>query len=109
MIGLCWPQLARIRSGLILLTALVLVGCSPGAASLSPSPPVAQPPTSTATPVVQATPAGVAQTPLATEAQADTAPPGPTPTIRRGLHATDPGSVVLASGRPQLVEFFAFW
>lgn len=28
---------------------------------------------------------------------------------RLGLHATDPSTVVLAAGRPQLVEFFAFW
>lgn len=28
---------------------------------------------------------------------------------RMGLHATDPSTVALAQGRPQLVEFFAFW
>jgi hypothetical protein len=28
---------------------------------------------------------------------------------REGLEATDPTTVVLASGQPQLVEFFAFW
>jgi hypothetical protein len=28
---------------------------------------------------------------------------------REELEATDPSSVVLASGQPQLVEFFAFW
>jgi len=33
----------------------------------------------------------------------------PTPTVRAGLHATDPKGVVLAAGRPTLVEFFAFW
>jgi hypothetical protein len=38
-----------------------------------------------------------------------TSPPERTPTVREGLQATDPGSVVLASGRPQLIEFFAFW
>ncbi len=27
----------------------------------------------------------------------------------RPFAATDPGSVQLAAGRPQLVEFFAFW
>jgi hypothetical protein len=35
-----------------------------------------------------------------------------TPTRRLGsaeLHATDPSSVTLASGKVQLVEFFAFW
>jgi hypothetical protein len=31
------------------------------------------------------------------------------PAVKTGLEATDPGSVQLASGRPQLIEFFAFW
>lgn len=33
----------------------------------------------------------------------------PQPTPRAGLEATDPETVVLASGDIQLVEFFAFW
>lgn len=39
------------------------------------------------------------------------APPAPsaTPTVRPGLEATDPASVDLASGKPTLLEFFAFW
>jgi hypothetical protein len=31
------------------------------------------------------------------------------PPVKTGLEATNPSSVVLASGKPQLVEFFAFW
>jgi hypothetical protein len=31
------------------------------------------------------------------------------PTPRIELAATDPDMVVLAAGKPQLVEFFAFW
>jgi len=31
------------------------------------------------------------------------------PTIRTELAATDPTTVNLASGKPTLVEFFAFW
>ena len=31
------------------------------------------------------------------------------PEPRQGLEATDPASVVLVSGQPQVVEFFAFW
>lgn len=31
------------------------------------------------------------------------------PTISNELHATDPATVSLASGKVQLVEFFAFW
>lgn len=33
----------------------------------------------------------------------------PVPVVRTELEATDPGSVELASGDVQLVEFFAFW
>lgn len=35
--------------------------------------------------------------------------PSATPTVRPGLEATDPESVDLASGKPTLLEFFAFW
>lgn len=37
--------------------------------------------------------------------------PAPTESlvVKTELEATDPGSVQLASGKPQLVEFFAFW
>ena len=31
------------------------------------------------------------------------------PPVKTGLEATNPSTVVLASGKPQLVEFFAFW
>lgn len=34
---------------------------------------------------------------------------GPIPTVRPGMEATDPTTVVLAAGDPTLVEFFAFW
>jgi hypothetical protein len=35
--------------------------------------------------------------------------PDPRPTARAELHASDPSGVKLAAGKPQLVEFFAFW
>lgn len=35
--------------------------------------------------------------------------PRPTRDINKELHATDPSTVQLASGKVQLVEFFAFW
>lgn len=34
---------------------------------------------------------------------------GPTPTLRIVMQATDPSTFEIASGRPQLVDFFAFW
>lgn len=40
---------------------------------------------------------------------APAAPSEPTANIKAGLVATDPTTVTLAAGKPQLVEFFAFW
>jgi len=31
------------------------------------------------------------------------------PPVKTGLEASDPSTVVLATGKPQLIEFFAFW
>jgi hypothetical protein len=36
-------------------------------------------------------------------------PIAPPPEPKAGLEATDPSTVTLASGSPQLVEFFAYW
>ncbi len=36
-------------------------------------------------------------------------PIAPPPEPKAGLEATDPSTVMLASGSPQLVEFFAYW
>ena len=33
----------------------------------------------------------------------------PTPTVRVAMQPTDPSTVVLAAGKPQLIEFFTFW
>ena len=34
---------------------------------------------------------------------------GPPPAFTESLKATDPTNIVLGQGKPQLVEFFAFW
>jgi hypothetical protein len=102
-------QSAWMRSGLVALAASVLFGCSSGVAS---SPPTAQgelPPASTPTLLPEIAPTDVAPRASPSSAVATSPSAEPTPTVRHGLHATDPGSVELASGRPQLVEFFAFW
>lgn len=103
------PRRAWRRTSLLILAALVLVGCSPGVASPLPSDQVEPSPADTATPAPTVLPTEAAPDPIATPLGSTSAPPEPTPTARRGLQATDPGSVVLAAGRPQLVEFFAFW
>ena len=44
-----------------------------------------------------------------TSVPSEPAPADVKPTPRPELSATEPSTVNLASGRPQLVEFFAFW
>jgi thiol-disulfide isomerase/thioredoxin len=64
-------------------------------------------PTETPTPTI---------TPFLTPTPTNTYTPTPTrtplpvpPWVSVSLHATDPHSVQLAAGKPQLIEFFAFW
>jgi hypothetical protein len=47
----------------------------------------------------------VAPTPVPTESS----PTDAIPTARLELSATDPSTVILALGKPVLLEFFAFW
>lgn len=47
--------------------------------------------------------------PEATATDLPDAEPGPKPTPRPVMEASPPDSVQLASGKVQLVEFFAFW
>jgi hypothetical protein len=95
-----------IRTGLMALALLTLVGCSPAVVSPPADTPMTQSPSATTRPATLAIPT---QEPSATVLAPATLSQEPIPTTRRGLHATDPGGVMLASGRPQLVEFFAFW
>ena len=47
--------------------------------------------------------------PAALDTPAPSVEVAPTPTLRQGQEATDPATVNLASGKPTLVKFFAFW
>ena len=58
----------------------------------------------TSTPGVEST-----EAPAPTEVPEDTPTPRPTRDLNAELRATDPKTVQLASGKVQLVEFFAFW
>lgn len=89
-----------------LLLALLLASCAPAAVTDAPTQPAA--------PVVavepSATSAQQGETP-AVEPTSETTLPAPLPVATsRGpdLHATDPGTVNLASGQIQFVEFFRF-
>ena len=89
----------------ITLMALLLAACSgPPAQAVENTP---------AAPTVAAASA-VTEPPVVTEAVAATemstaAAPTATRAPRLELEATDPSTVSLAAGKPQLVEFFAFW
>ena len=106
--------LGRNRAaGVVLALALILAACQ---SRLVPSAPATS--LSAALPEPTTRPQGEAPSTAAGVTAEDLAPtvePGadvgqPTAaTIRTELHATNPASVNLASGKPTLVEFFAFW
>lgn len=83
----------------VLVLALVLSGCTaiPGdGASAEAGEEVAQAteaPEPTSTPEPEPTEVAI----------------GPPPAFREELQATDPATVVLGAGKPQVVELFAFW
>jgi len=88
----------------VLVLALVLSGCSAISGDEAPAAgageEVAAPePTATAVKEPTATPE-----PEPTEVAI-----GPPPAFREELQATDPATVVLGAGTPQVVELFAFW
>jgi hypothetical protein len=80
--------------------AIGLAGCSTGGL-VATAPPSLSAASAT---VVQPTSAEATATVLVQSIEAPTAPP-----VREDQYATDPATVDLASGRPTLVKFFAFW
>ena len=101
--------------GAVLALALITAACQP---RLVPSAPALGTSLSADLPEPTTEPQGEALTPAAGTAAEDLAPtvePGSdagqpaAPTIRTALAATDPATVNLASGKPTLVDFFAFW
>jgi hypothetical protein len=64
-------------------------------------------------PAAEGYPAPGYQVPTSTPALQPEPYPGPQeaapPPVKTELEATDPSTVNLASGEPQLLEFFAFW
>ncbi|MBP7689309.1 MAG: hypothetical protein KA765_15440 [Thermoflexales bacterium] len=95
------------RVGLLMMIGLILAACAPAASK------PAAPPASAPTVGAPTNAPAVAQP--ATEvvpAEAASAAPTVVPTrkpVKSELEATDPGTVQLAAGKPQFVEFFAFW
>ena len=97
-----------VKTRLILnlsLLAMLLASCAPAAVTTE-SPPQPAPPVA-----VDASATPAAESPAVESAPTEAADPAPLPVATsRGpdLHATDPGTVSLASGRLQFVEFFRF-
>ena len=111
---------------MLLIAAIVMVGCSPATGSspnqvdLAPSAtpePTAEPqqvePTATSADEVVIEPtedeAESEQDSSSDSSPANLPDQGAIPTGSSALKATDPNSVNLADGQPKLVEFFAFW
>ncbi|MCY3711434.1 MAG: hypothetical protein OXG26_21300 [Caldilineaceae bacterium] len=89
----------------VIVLALVLSGCNAVSGDDAPA--------TAGEEVAQAT---EATEPAATEEPTSTPEPeptevviGPPPAFREELQATDPATVVLGAGTPQVVELFAFW
>ncbi len=114
-------RLTRVKPGRrqafggVVVLALILAACQSGFVPSAPAPGTslsADLPEPTAEPQAEVLPtaAGVVaedQSPTV-ELGADAGQP-PAPTVRAALAATDPATVNLASGKPTLVEFFAYW
>lgn len=101
------PQRLRLVGCMVLVLAVV-AACQPGRAPPTELP-VAAPTALEPVPENEAPPAEPDVT-SETE-QPEAAAPAPTATVdvSPNLRATDPSTVSLAAGHPQLVEFFAFW
>jgi hypothetical protein len=107
----------RRWSVLALVATVLLAGCSggtpkPTSTATEEGPSIAIEPTSpppTEEPLPGATPTSTEAEEGAVEPTSTTSPEAPPATARPSLHATDPTTVNLGSGKPTLVEFFAFW
>lgn len=110
------------RFALMLALGVALAACRNAGSGSSPAAPASgSPPGVASTPVGVTAPAPALATATmggqpsrepweSPTAHLATAPPAPTAVvISEQLEATDPATVQLAAGKPQLIEFFAFW
>jgi PBP1b-binding outer membrane lipoprotein LpoB len=94
---------------MILITAILIAACS------TPTPTLPAPIANTQAPAVsQPTQSPAVSQPTSAPVVVNTAPPQPTAAqpakpISKEFTPSDPKNVKLAAGKPQLVEFFAFW
>ena len=91
-----------------LLVVLVLSACTPSVSAPLPTPTLAPQPTAPV-PATESVAVATAAVVIETEPPAEEVVVA-LPTSRGNeLEATDPSTVNIASGGPQLIEFFAFW
>lgn len=91
----------------VIALALVLSGCTATPGDGAPAPAAEEAAQSAETPEPAAT---AAEEPAPTlEPEPTEIAIGPPPAFREELQATDPATVVLGAGTPQVVELFAFW
>ena len=98
----------KILLSLGFLVVFVLSACKPNLSALSPNPTLAPQP-DVLVPAIESTAIATAVVVMETEPPTEEVVVS-LPTSRGNeLHATDPATVNIGSGRPQLIEFFAFW
>ena len=100
---------------LLILLALALSGCTAISSDDTPAAGAEQVAQATEAPAAEPTPTAMEE-PTATVQPTPTAQPEPTevalpppPAFSEEITATDPQTVVLGAGKPQVLEFFAFW
>ena len=91
----------------VLVLALVLAGCN--AISGGEAPAAGEEEVAQATEAPEPTAAAVEEPTSTPEPEPTAVAIGPPPAFRENLEATDPATVVLGAGKPQVVELFAFW
>lgn len=99
-------KLRRQLAPLVVVLALALSGCGPIAGDNGPAggEQVAQ-----ATEQPAAEPTATVDPTATPEPEPTEVAIGPPPAFREEIIATDPQTVVLGQGHPQVIEFFAFW
>jgi hypothetical protein len=88
---------------LVMIIPIILSACQGDRSASEPGPPVVEEPTQESRSVSESQ-----EKPTIDSAQSTVIEPL-VPTPREGLEATDPSTVVLATGKPTFIEFFAFW
>ncbi|MBM4422873.1 MAG: hypothetical protein FJ030_05705 [Chloroflexi bacterium] len=98
-----------MKKAMFALAALAMFVAACGSSATQPSA-ATVPPAATQTPtVVQSQPAESASNTVAAATQAPAPTAAPAVTIKTDFTPTDPSTVNLALGKPQLIEFYAVW